>query len=328
MQRVGLTIAVCLAALVSVNIAASAQTLPAQIWPTKPIKVFIPFSAGSATDIIPRAVFERVSAELGQPIVIENRGGAGGTIAVGAVVKAEPDGYTILANSSAHTVAPSIIDNIPYDTAKDLAAVVALGKNANILVVSPAKGWRTAADLVAAAKARPGALNYASAGVGTATHISAERFRQSAGFQATHVPYRGGPEALADIFGGRVDFYYCPISTALPLIRDGRLLALAASTPQRASALPDVPTSLEAGYANSDYTVWYGVFMPAKTPRAIIDRFHTTTMQVIQTPAMRQKLAELAVDPMPMKPAEFDALVATEIKANEKLIEGAGIKPN
>jgi tripartite-type tricarboxylate transporter receptor subunit TctC len=328
MQRGGLIVTVCLAGLALAAASALAQTSPTQIWPTKPIKVFIPFSAGSATDIIPRAVFERVSAELGQPIVIENRGGAGGTIAVGAVVKAEPDGYTILANSSAHTVAPSIIDNIPYDTAKDLAAVVALGKNANILVVSPAKGWKTAADLVAAAKARPGTVNYASAGVGTATHISAERFRQSAGFEATHVPYRGGPEALADIFGGRVDFYYCPISTALPLIRDGRLLALATSTPQRASALPDVPTSLEAGYANSDYTVWYGVFMPAKTPRAIIDRFHTITMQVIQTPAMRQKLAELAVDPMPLKPAELDALVATEIKANEKLIKAAGIRPN
>jgi tripartite-type tricarboxylate transporter receptor subunit TctC len=326
MKRVGLMVTgiLCLA----VGIAESAAQTPTQIWPTKPIKAFIPFSAGSATDIIPRAVFDRVAADLGQPIVVENRGGAGGTIAVGAVVKADPDGYTILANSSAHTVSPSIIDNLPYDTAKDLSAAVALGKNANILVVSPAKGWKTVGDLVAAAKAKPGTVNYASAGVGTATHISAERFRQSAGFQATHVPYRGGPEALADIFGGRVDFYYCPISTALPLIRDGRLLALATSTPQRASALPDVPTSLEAGYANSDYTVWYGVFMPVKTPRAIVDRLYTTTMKIIQTPAMQQKLAELAVDPMPVKPTEFDALVETEIKANERLIKAAGVKPN
>jgi len=324
MKRVGLIATVCLAALVSLGVSGAS----AQNWPTKPIKAFIPFSAGSATDIIPRAVFDRVAADLGQPIVVENRGGAGGTIAVGAVVKSDPDGHTILANSSAHTVAPAIIDNIPYDTAKDLSAVVALGRNANILVVSPAKGWKTVGDLVAAAKAKPGSVNYGSAGVGTATHISAERFRQSAGIQATHVPYRGGPEALADIFGGRVDFYYCPISTALPLIRDGRVVALATSTPQRASALPDVPTSLEAGYANSDYTVWYGVFMPVKTPRVIVDRLHAATMKVIDTPAMKQKLAELAVDPMPMKPAEFDALVETEIKANEKLIKGAGIKPN
>jgi tripartite-type tricarboxylate transporter receptor subunit TctC len=324
MKRVDLIVSICVAALVSM----SASDASAQSWPTKPIKAYIPFSAGSATDIIPRAVFDRVAADLGQPIVVENRGGAGGTIAVGAVVKSEPDGYTILANSSAHTVAPSIIDNIPYDTAKDLSAVVALGKNANILVVSPAKGWKTVGDLVAAAKAKPGSVNYGSAGVGTATHISAERFRQSAGIDATHVPYRGGPEALADIFGGRIDFYYCPISTALPLIRDGRVVALATSTPQRASALPEVPTSLEAGYANSDYTVWYGVFMPVKTSRMIVDRFYAATMKVINTPAMKQKLAELAVDPMPMKATEFDALVESEIKANEKLIKGVGLRPN
>jgi tripartite-type tricarboxylate transporter receptor subunit TctC len=324
MKRVDLIVSACLAGWVSLG----SSDASAQNWPAKPIKAFIPFSAGSATDIIPRAVFDRLSVDLGQPIVVENRGGAGGTIAVGAVAKAEPDGHTILANSSAHTVAPSIIDNIPYDTAKDLSAVVALGKNANILVVSPAKGWKTVGDLVAAAKAKPGTVNYGSAGVGTATHISAERFRQSAGIQATHVPYRGGPEVLADIFGGRVDFYYCPISTALPLIRDGRVVALATSTPQRASALPDVPTSLEAGYPNSDYTVWYGVFMPAKTPRAIVDRFHAATMKVIETSGMQHKLAELAVDPMPLKPAEFDALVETEIKANERLIKAARIKPN
>jgi tripartite-type tricarboxylate transporter receptor subunit TctC len=301
-------------------------TASAQTWPTRPIKAYIPFSAGSATDVIPRAVFDRVAAELGQPIVIENRGGAGGTIGVGAVVKADPDGYTILANSSAHTVAPAIIDNMPYDTAKDLSAVVSLGKNANILVVSPAKGWKTAADLVATAKAKPGSINYGSAGVGTATHISAERFRQAAGIEATHVPYKGGPEALADIIGGRVDFYYCPISTALPLIRDGRIVALVASTPTRATALPNVPTSLEAGFANSDYTVWYGVFMPVKTPRAVLERFREATLKVTQTPAMQQKLAELAVDPMPMTSAEFDRLVNEEIAANVKLIKESGVK--
>ena len=188
-------------------------------------------------------MFDRLSGELGTSFVVENRGGAGGTIGVGAVVHAEPDGYTILANSSAHTVAPWIVPNIPYDTAKDLSAVVAFGKNANVLVVSPAKGWKTAADLVAAAKAKPGSFNFGSAGLGTATHMSAERFRLSAGFQATHVPYKGGPEALTDVIAGRVDFYYCPISTAIPLVREGRLVALAVSTPTRASSLPDVPTS-------------------------------------------------------------------------------------
>jgi len=307
--------------LVGINTTAFAET-----WPAKPIKAFIPFSAGSATDVIPRVVFEELSTQLGQPIVVENRGGAGGTIGVGAVVAAEPDGYTILANSSAHTIAPWIVPNLPYNVATDLRAAVALGKNANMLVVSPSKGWRTLQDLVAAAKAKPGTFNYGSAGVGTATHISAERLRLSAKFEATHIPYKGGPEALADVLAGRIDFYYCPISTAIPLVHDGRLLALAASTPTRADALPEVPTSLEAGYPDSDYTVWYGVFMPGKTPQAVVDTFYGAAAKVLQSPVTRAKLAQLAVDPMPMTPAEFDKRVADELTANEKLIKAAGIK--
>src|SRR5262245_12443545 len=315
----------CLCALLAV-LAGWAGPAAADGWPDRMIKAFIPFSAGSATDVIPRAVFDPLSAVLGQTIIVENRGGAGGTLGVGAVVKAEPDGYTILANSSAHTVAPWIVPNLPYDTAKDLAAVVPLGRNANVMVVNPSRGWKTVQDLVAAAKAKPGSITYGSAGVGTATHISAERFRLSAGFDAVHVPYKGGPEALTDVLGGRIDFYYCPISTAIPLVRDGRLLALVVSTPARAAAMPDVPTSLEAGYPNSDYTVWYGVFMPAKTPRAIVDKFYTVTTHVLQSPAMRQKLAQLAVDPLPLTPKEFDKRVVDELAANGALIKAAGIK--
>ena len=307
--------------LVGINATAFAES-----WPAKPIKASIPFSAGSATDVIPRVVFEELSSQLDQPIVVENRGGAGGTIGVGAVVGAEPDGYAILANSSAHTIAPWIVPNLPYNVAADLRAAVALGKNANVLVVSPSKGWRTLQDLVAAAKARPGKFNYGSAGVGTATHISAERLRLSAKFEATHIPYKGGPEALADVLAGRIDFYYCPISTAIPLVRDGRLLALAVSTPTRADALAEVPTSLEAGYSDSDYTIWYGVFMPAKTSQAIVDTFYAATTKVLQSPITRAKLTQLAVDPLPLTPAEFDKRVAGEIVANGRLIKAAGIK--
>ena len=313
-------------ALIGVAGAAMAQSSDAPIWPTRPIRSFILFSAGSATDIIPRVVFEQLSEELGQPILVENRGGAGGTIGVGAVAAAAPDGYTILANSSAHTIAPWIVPDLPYDTSKDLRAVIPLGKNANVLVVSPSKGWRTVQDLVAAAKARPGTFNYGSAGVGTATHIAAERLRLSAKFEATHIPYKGGPEALADVLAGRIDFYYCPISTAIPLVRDGRLLALAVSTPTRADALPEVPTSIEAGYPDSDYTIWYGVFMPAKVPQAIVDKLHAAAAKVLQSPAMRDKLKQLALDPMPLTSAQFDQQVADEIAANEKLIKAAGIK--
>ena len=304
----------------------AARPSQAQDWPSKPIRAFIPFGAGSATDIIPRAVFDQLSPVLGQPIIVENRGGAGGALGVGEVTRAEPDGYTILADSSALTVAPWIVPSLPYDTTKDLSAVVPLGKNANVLVVNPAKGWKTAQELVAAGKANPGSINYGSAGVGTATHVSAERFRASAGFEATHVPYKGGAEALTDLLGGRIDFYFCPISTALPLIRDGRLTALAVSTPTRAPDLPDVPTTLEAGYPNSDYTVWYGVFMPAKTPRAIVQKFYAIAAGVLQSDAMKQKLRQLAVDPFPMTSDEFDQYVAKDLAANGKLFSPVAAK--
>jgi tripartite-type tricarboxylate transporter receptor subunit TctC len=300
-----------------------AGSVAAQSWPAKPIRAFIPFAAGSATDIIPRAVFDQLSPVLGQPIVVENRGGAGGALGVGEVTRADPDGYTILADSSALTVAPWIVPDLPYDTAKDLSAVIPLGKNANVLVVNPAKGWKTAQDLVAAAKANPGTINYGSAGVGTATHVSAERFRASAGFEATHIPYKGGAEALTDLLGGRIDFYFCPISTALPLIHDGRLTALAVSTPTRAPDLPDVPTTLEAGYPDSDYTVWYGVFMPAKTPRDVVQKFYTAANGVLQSPAMQQRLKQLAVDPFPMTPEQFDQYVAKDLDTNGRLFQTA-----
>jgi tripartite-type tricarboxylate transporter receptor subunit TctC len=317
-------VAAVLAALLSLNAGAPAQTAAA--WPSKPIKAYIPFAAGSATDIVPRALFEPLSVELGQPIVVENRGGAGGTLAVGAVVRAPADGYTMLANSSAHAIAPAIVPNLPYDTAHDLASALMIGQNANVLAVSPAKGWKTAQDLVGAAKSNPGSINYGSAGIGTATHISAERFRVSAGFTAVHIPYKGGADALADLLGGRIDFYFCPISTALPFIVDGRLLALAVSTPTRASDLPQVPTTLELGYKESQTIVWYAVFMPARTPRPIIEKFHSTATKVLSAAGMQQRLKQLAVDPMPMSPADMDQFVAAEIAANERLLRAAGIR--
>jgi tripartite-type tricarboxylate transporter receptor subunit TctC len=219
-----------------------------------------------------------------------------------------------------------VVPNFPFDLAKELSGAVMIGQNANVLIVSPAKGWKTAQDLVAAAKDKPGSINYGSAGVGTATHVAAEKFRLSAGFEAVHVPYKGGAEALADVLGGRVDFYYCPISTALPFIADGRVVPLAVSTPTRASALPEVPTSLQAGYLNSELIIWYGVFMPSRTPRDIVEKFHASAVKVLATSAMQQRLRQLAVDPMPMTPAEMDKYVVSEISANEKVIKAAGIK--
>jgi tripartite-type tricarboxylate transporter receptor subunit TctC len=312
------------AALVALGIAC--VSAPAHAWPDQTIRAFIPFGAGSATDVIARAVLDSVSAELGQPITVENKGGAGGTLGVGEVVRAQPDGYTILANSSAHAIAPFIVPNFPYDVAKELSGVLMIGQNANVMLVLPSKGWKTVPDFIAAAKAKPGSINFGSAGVGTATHICGERLRLAAGFEATHVPYKGGAEALTDLLGGRIDFLFTPISTALPLIRDGRVVPLMVSTPTRASDLPDVPTPVDLGYKDATTIVWYAVFMPSKTPRDIVEKFHAAAMKVLATPEMKVRMKKLAVDPMPMTPAEIDKFVVSELASNGKLIKAAGAK--
>lgn len=297
-------------------------------WPDKPIKAVIPFGAGSATDIIPRIVFDKLGAMLGQPIVVENKGGAGSTIGATAVAKADPDGYTLLATSSAHTIAPSLYSALTYDPARDFAAVGIIGSAPNVLIISPDKGLKTVQDFVAAAKAKPGTFTFASVGVGSAVHMSAERFRMSAGYEAVHVPFKGGAEALTEVMAGRVDYYFCPIATALPLIRDGKLLALAVSSRTRAAQLPDVPTTLEAGYKDSDYSFWIGVFAPAATPRDIIDQLNAEMIKAVQSPEVKDKLTALGVVPTALSPSEFDAQVKTELANNPAFAKAAGMKMN
>src|SRR5262245_5522517 len=300
---------------------AVSRTAGAQAWPTKPIRAIVPFTAGSAVDVIPRTVLEQLSSELGQSIIVENRTGAGGTIGAAAVARADPDGTTILVNSSAHTVNPSLYPNAPYDTVRDFAGVIPLGNLPNVLVVAPSKGFRTLRDLVAAAKAKPGAIIYASAGVGSATHFSAERLRLSAGFEGVHVPFRGAPEAYTEVMTGRVDFFFGALTSALSFIRDGQLQALAVSSPKRASALPDVPTTLEAGFVNSDYTFWVAIFVPARTPKPIVEKLHQLTQKTLQSASLQEKLALLGVEPMVMSPAEVDALVKAELVANAAVVK-------
>lgn len=302
------------------------RTSFAQAWPDKTIRAIIPFTAGSTVDIVGRIVLDPLSAALKQTIVVENRGGAGGTIGSAQVAKSDPDGYTILINASAHSAAPAAYPNVPYDTAKDFAAVIPFGSVPNVMVISPSKGIRSVKEL--AAKAKAGTLTYASAGVGSATHWAAERFRVSAGFQATHVPFRGGPEALTEVMTGRVDFMCIGVSSGLSFIRAGTLLPLAVSTPKRSPALPDVPTTLESGFADSDYTFWNGMLVPAKTPRAIIDKLHRETLKVLALPAVKDKFAPQGIDPMPLSPAQFDALIRKEIDINIKLAKAAGLKFN
>jgi tripartite-type tricarboxylate transporter receptor subunit TctC len=298
----------------------------AENWPSRVIKATIPFGAGSAADVVPRLVFDRLAAELGQSIVVENRPGAGGTLGTAMVAKAEPDGYSILADSSALTIAPAIFSDLTFDTTRDLSSVLMIGATANVMIVPASRPWKTVQDFIADAKAKPGSISFGSVGIGSATHISAEKFRLAAGIEATHVPYRGGAEVIADILGGRVDFYFCPLATALPLIHAGQVRALVVSTPKRAADLPDVPTPSEAGLKNADSEIWFGVLMPSKTPRDIVDKFHAAGERVLAEPAMRDSLKQLGVDALPMSPSEMDDFVKRELAANREVIKAAGIQ--
>jgi tripartite-type tricarboxylate transporter receptor subunit TctC len=299
----------------------------AQAWPVKPLRVIVPVTAGSAIDIIARTVSDQLAGPLAQPVVVENRTGAGGTIGAASVAKADPDGYTILVHSSAHAIAPSTFPNLPYDTGRDFAGVTPLANVPLVLVVSPSK-YQSISELVAKAKANPGTINYATVGAGAAAHLTAERFRLSAGFEAQQIPFRGAPEAMTEVMAGRVDFFFSPTLPTLPLVQDGKLKAIAVSSSKRASALPEVPTTLEAGFANSDYNFWIGMFVPAKTPREIIDRLHEETAKVLQMPGVREKLAALGGEPMTMSANEFDAFLHAEIAMNAALVKAAGIKGN
>ena len=299
----------------------------AEGWPSRLIKATIPFGAGSAADVVPRLVFERLAAELGQSIVIENRAGGGGVVGSAQVAKADPDGYSILAQSSALAIAPAIFPSATFDPARDLASVLMIGSSANVMIVPNARPWKTIQDFIADARAKPGSISFGSVGIGSAVHISTEKFRFAAGIEATHVPYRAGPEVIADILGGRIDLYFCPLATALPLIREGQVRALVVSTPKRVADLPEVPTPVEIGLKDADSVIWFGVFAPAKTPREVVEKLHVAGNKVLADPAMQASLKKLGIEPMPMKPAEMDDLVKRETAANMELIKAAGIKP-
>src|SRR5215472_16638343 len=299
-----------------------------QAWPTRqPIKLIMPFPPGSAIDTVARPVFDAVARQIGQSMVFESRAGAGGTLGMAAVAKAEGDGYTLLVNSSVHTIVPSTYSRLPYDTMRDFAAVIPLSQFPNVLV-APFSRFTTVAELVAAAKARPGSITYGSGGVGAATHLNAERFRLSAGLTAVHVPFKGAPDALREILGDRIDFYFSPMAAVVPLIESHAIRGLAVSSLKRSASLPDIPTTLEAGYPGSDYVFWIGLFAPAGTPRDIIDRLHAETAKAMNEPAIKDALTKLGAEPMAMTPTQFDGFVRAEIAVNAALVKAAGIQPN
>jgi tripartite-type tricarboxylate transporter receptor subunit TctC len=316
-----------LAGLVFFAGAAVAPAL-AQEWPTRqPIKVIVTLSPGSATDVLARIAFEQVSKQIGQAIVIENRPGAGQRIGTTAASRAEPDGYTLLVNSSTHTLFSAMFTNLQFDVTRDFVALAPLASIPTVMVTPPSRGWTSLADFVAQAKAKPGAINYGSGGIGNSTHLAAERVRMAAGFEGAHVPFAGAPEAINEVVAGRVDFYFSPVPPALSLIRGGQLKPLAVTSARRSSVLPDVPTTVEAGVPNSGYEVWVGAFAPAKTPRPIVDRLARELSAALLTPQVREKYAALGADPMPMGPREFDDYIAKELELNVAIVKAVGIKP-
>jgi len=275
-----------------------------------------------------RSVSDKVGAGLGQPVIVENRAGAGGTIGTAQVAKAAPDGYTLAVVAAGHAVNPAIYDKLPYDSAKDLAGVIPLGNLPSVLFVSPAIGVKSAQELIALAKSKPGALNYTSAGVGSASHVNAEKFRAVTGINAVHIPLKGAPEMVGEVVAGRAHFGTVGIVAALPAIRDGRLLALAVSSAKRSPLLPNVPTIAEAGVPAAEFDFWVGVLAPGPTPRPIVNRLHAEFERVLKSPDVRERHANLGADPMPMSPEQFDAYMREQLATLGALLRKAGVKAN
>jgi tripartite-type tricarboxylate transporter receptor subunit TctC len=313
--------------LVALLLALAAGAALAQGYPNKPVRFVVAFTPGSSTDIIARAVSPKLSELWGQPVVVENRAGAGGSVGSAAVLREAPDGYTLLVNSSAHVANPSIYATLPYDTLKDFANIAPLAGGPNVLIVSPQTGWKTLADFLGAAKAKPGALNFSSAGVGSGTHFNLEKLKLMAGIDVTHVAYKGTPEAIGDTIAGRVCCYWAPINAALPHVNGGKALALAVSSAQRSSLLPNVPTVAEQGVAGFDYTLWVGLWGQAAMPAEIVNKINADVNRALTSPDIAERLTKLGTLPMKMSSAEFTQFVRKEVEDTAKVLKAAGIKP-
>jgi tripartite-type tricarboxylate transporter receptor subunit TctC len=306
------------------------MTQSSQDYPTKRVRVIEPFGAGGGPDLMARAISPRLSQLWGQPVTVENHPGAGSTAAPALVAKSPADGYTLLVNTSAQAYSAALLKNLPYDPLKDFIPVAPLTSQPYVLVAGKLAGITTVGELVAAAKAKPAKLKFGSAGLGTGTHLGVEKFNLEAGIKAIHVPARQG-EAIADVIAntvvGRTDYLLAPIPLALADIRAGTLLALGVSTKKRSHVLPEVPTIAEAGVAGFDYPIWYGIWVPAGTPAAVVDKLAKDIARVLAAPDVRNVLAKHGADPMSMTQPDFARFVLSESKTAARIIKAAGIKP-
>jgi tripartite-type tricarboxylate transporter receptor subunit TctC len=312
-------------AFIAAILTAATAAADAQQWPTRAIRVISPFPAGSASDTVGRVVLDQVSQLIGQAVVIEARAGAGGTIGFATVAKADPDGYTLVTSSSSMATESVLHRTLPYDPVRDFIPVVLFGTQPNVLVVSAQRGYKTVADLVAAAKAKPGTVTFASAGIGSSSHMAAERLRLAAKIDVRHIPFREG--GMTEVMAGRIDFYYIPLAAAAAALANKDLLVLAVSSPQRIPLLPDVPSVAEAGYPDAEFRFWSGLSAPARTPRAIVDKLHDVTEQALAVPALREKLAKLGVSPQPMSVDDFGKFFRDDLAATVQLAKDAHIEP-
>jgi tripartite-type tricarboxylate transporter receptor subunit TctC len=314
-------------AIVMACMLAPAAVHAAEPWPARPVRAIITFPPGSATDIIGRVVAAKLTEFWGQTVLADNRGGAGGLLGAQSAAQASPDGYTLLINSNAHVINPSIYARLPYDTLKDFTSIAPLVTAPNVLVTAVGSRVKAVSELVADAKARPGKINFASAGIGSGTHLTLEKFKMMAAIDVTHVPYKGTGEVMPDLLSGRVDYYFCPISACIGYVKDGKVRAIAVSSIKRTQQLPNVPTVADGGIKGYDSGLWFGLWGPAHMPAQLVEKIWKDTDRALASPDVIERMAKLAAEPMHMKPAEFAGFVKSELADTAKVVKAAGIKP-
>jgi len=328
MQRSTPIAALCAAASLACGspAAQSAQSDPAVGFPNRPIRVIVPFTPGGQPDIFSRLISQKVGESLGQQMIVDNRTGAGGLVGTKTVADSNPDGYTLLSNSSSHTILP-VVRKAAYDVRRDFAGISMIYNAAYLLVVPTTSTPKTVQDLITLAKAKPGQLNIASAGLGSGTHFAGEMFKHAAGIDIVHVPYKGIPEATNDLIAGRVQIFMAPLASATPLVRDGRMRALGVTSLKRAAVFPDIPTVSESGLTDFRWDSWGAMFVPVKTPRPVVARLNRAVTDALRLPDVEKAMRALGAEPAPTTPAELDQFVAHDVGKVQKIAQLAGLKP-
>jgi tripartite-type tricarboxylate transporter receptor subunit TctC len=317
--------------LLSFAVASAALAFGASVhgqeYPSKAIRIIIPLTPGSGADIAGRIVAQKMNEGWKQPVIVDNRPGAGGQIGTSAVIKSDPDGYTLLVQSSSHAANPAIYKSLPYDPLKDMVDIAILGKTPYVMVSAANGPFKSLKALIETAKAKPGEIPFASAGIGTSTHLAAEYVIELAGLKMIHIPFKGSPDAMQDVLGGRTAFYMAPINAGMSLVKDGKLAALGVSTRTRAEVLPEVPTIAEQGLREYDMTLWFGLWGPAGMPAQAVQKLNAQVNSIVQQPEVREQFAKLGIQPAPMRPDEFAKFVRSEVEVYKRIVRQAKIEP-